>query len=73
MARVSIRLNGAFGALCAAVGCTGTLVIWVVLLCSWITHVVTCIKTSSWVLLVVGAIVAPIGVVHGFMIWLGLI
>ena len=39
---------------------------------AWITHVVVSIQTEQWVLLVVGALVAPVGVIHGFGIWLGL-
>ena len=32
---------------------------------AWLTHVVTCIKTASWVFLLAGAIFFPIGCVHG--------
>jgi hypothetical protein len=48
---------------------------------AWITHCATLIARladgngdSFWnaVLLVIGALFAPIGVVHGWMIWLGL-
>ncbi len=39
---------------------------------AWITHVVVCIKASAWILLAFGCIVAPIGVVHGVGVWLGL-
>lgn len=38
---------------------------------AWITHVIVCIQTSSWVLLVVGAFIAPIGIIHGVGSWLG--
>jgi hypothetical protein len=37
----------------------------------WLTHVVFCIKTASWGFLIAGAIFFPIGMVHGFMIWIG--
>ena len=36
---------------------------------AWLTHIVVCIKTATWVLLVIGIIVPPIGAIHGFMIW----
>lgn len=36
-----------------------------------ITHVVTCIKDDRILLLIGGAIAWPIGVAHGFGIWLG--
>lgn len=38
---------------------------------AWVTHVVVCIKTASWILLLFGAVVAPIGVIHGWGIWFG--
>lgn len=38
---------------------------------AWLTHVVTCLVAGKWGFLIAGAIFAPIGVIHGFMIWLG--
>ncbi|MBX5010855.1 hypothetical protein HJB67_12910 [Rhizobium lentis] len=38
---------------------------------AWVTHVIVCIKASAWVLLAFGCIVAPVGVVHGVGVWLG--
>jgi hypothetical protein len=40
-------------------------------LAAWVQHFYTCVMTARWVLLIAGAIVAPIGVVHGFGIWFG--
>lgn len=45
------------------------LVVWA--FASWLTHVVVCIKTASWGFLVAGAIMAPIGMIHGTGIWFG--
>lgn len=42
-----------------------------VALAAWITHVVTCIKDDRLTLLLVGAIAWPVGVIHGWGIWLG--
>lgn len=39
---------------------------------AWITHVVTCIQEEAWGFLIAGAILAPIAVIHGWMIWFGL-
>lgn len=39
---------------------------------AWITHVIYTISHELWVLLVVGALVPPVGIVHGFMVWFGL-
>lgn len=44
---------------------------WAICLCAWLTHVVVCIKTASWVLLIIGAIFFPIGIVHGVGTWFG--
>lgn len=38
---------------------------------AWVTHVVVCIKTTSWILLIFGIVVPPIGLIHGFGIWFG--
>lgn len=38
----------------------------------WVTHVINCIQTESWFLLIVGAFAAPVGVIHGWCIWLGI-
>jgi hypothetical protein len=39
---------------------------------AWLTHVVACIKTTSWALLIIGSIVFPISWVHGTGLWLGI-
>lgn len=38
---------------------------------AWITHVIACIQHAAWVLLAFGCVVAPVGVVHGVGVWLG--
>ena len=35
------------------------------------THLVYCFTHHAWVLLLVGAIAAPIGVLHGIGLWFG--
>ena len=42
-----------------------------VVFASWLTHVISCIAAGAWGLLIAGSILAPVGVVHGIMIWLG--
>lgn len=37
----------------------------------WFTHVVTCLKFGLWGFLIAGALVFPIGIVHGWGLWLG--
>lgn len=38
---------------------------------AWLTHVIVTIKAAAWLLLLSGAIFAPIGIVHGISIWFG--
>ncbi len=41
---------------------------------AWITHIVVCIAAntaSAVALLIIGIVIPPIGVVHGFSYWLG--
>lgn len=45
------------------------MIIWVAL--AWLTHVVVSIKTASWFLLIAGAIVFPVGCIHGTGVWFG--
>lgn len=54
---------------CAAVS------LWILsigaMLAAWITHIVICIQSQQWILLIAGAIAAPIGIVHGIGHWFG--
>jgi hypothetical protein len=45
--------------------------LWLVAVAAWLTHIVVCIKTAAWGLLIAGAILFPIGIVHGIGVWLG--
>lgn len=38
---------------------------------AWITHVVTCLMLGKWGYLIAGAIMFPIAIIHGVMIWFG--
>jgi hypothetical protein len=38
---------------------------------AWLTHIYVCIKAAAWGLLIAGAIFFPIGVLHGWGVWLG--
>lgn len=40
-------------------------------LAAWINHIVICIQDESWLLLLAGAILFPIGIVHGAGSWFG--
>lgn len=39
---------------------------------AWITHVVHTLTNGEWGFLIAGAILAPIGMVHGWLIWFGI-
>lgn len=38
---------------------------------AWLTHVIACIVAGKWGFLIAGAIFAPVGIVHGVGVWLG--
>ena len=40
-------------------------------LAAWITHIVTCLIQAKYLLLIAGAFIAPVGVIHGIGIWFG--
>lgn len=41
------------------------------MIAAWLTSIVNCIMTEKWILLVVDLVFAPIGVLHGLMVWFG--
>lgn len=38
---------------------------------SWLTHVIVCLLQAKYVLLLAGAIVFPVGMIHGIGLWFG--
>ena len=47
------------------------IVIFIATFGAWLQHVIYCITYEKWGFLVAGAIMAPIGIVHGWGIWFG--
>lgn len=45
---------------------------WIACIAAWITHIITCIQTEQYLLLIAGGLIAPIGVVHGWGLWFGI-
>lgn len=39
---------------------------------AWVDNVIVCIQHQEWILLLIGTIVPPIGMIHGWGLWLGL-
>jgi hypothetical protein len=48
------------------------LVFFGALFVSWCTHIFTCLSEDQWGFLLAGAIMFPIGVIHGFGILIGI-
>jgi hypothetical protein len=46
-------------------------VLIVTIIAAWVTHVLVCLQTANLAFLIAGALLAPIGVVHGVGIWFG--
>lgn len=40
---------------------------------AWVQHFITTVSEEMWVLLVVGAIIPPVGVLHGWLVWFGVL
>jgi hypothetical protein len=38
---------------------------------AWITHVVSCVAAGAYMLLIIGALFFPVGIIHGVMVWFG--
>lgn len=57
----------------APLGCfIATILIVISTIPAWFTHIVVCIREEQWLFLIAGAIAAPIAVIHGWGIWLGI-
>jgi len=38
---------------------------------AWLTHIIHCLSTVKYLLLIAGALIAPVGVIHGVGLWFG--
>ena len=36
---------------------------------AWLTHVIICLAAGAWGYLIAGALLFPIAVIHGIMLW----
>jgi len=43
-----------------------------VALAAWFTHVIVCLSSAKYLLLIAGAFVFPVGIIHGVSVWLGM-
>ncbi len=37
----------------------------------WLTHIIVSIQAQAWLFMIVGALLSPVAVVHGWSVWLG--
>ncbi len=55
---------------------TSTFVMWVmfavIMVAGWLTHIIHCLIEAKYLLLIAGAFVAPVGVIHGIGLWFGI-
>ena len=47
------------------------LVFFFVVASSWVTHVIHCLFAAKYLLLIAGALIFPVGVIHGIGLWFG--
>ena len=48
------------------------LALWLTCIAGWVTHVIVCIQTAQWVLLIAGGLIVPVGIIHGWGLWFGI-
>ena len=46
-----------------------TALMYTVAVAAWVTHIIHCLLQAKYVLLIAGALVAPVGIIHGVGIW----
>lgn len=49
----------------------GQLIVVLAIFTGWITHIVISIQAQAWLFMIVGALLAPVAIVHGWSVWLG--
>lgn len=46
-------------------------ILFLTVLGAWVTHIIHCLIHAKYLLLIAGALIAPVGVIHGVGIWFG--
>ncbi len=44
-------------------------IISLTVIAAWLTHIITCFSDGLWGFLIAGAIMFPIGIIHGVWLW----
>ena len=47
----------------------GWIIASVICIAAWFNHIVTCLSEGLWGFLLAGAIMFPIGIIHGIWLW----
>ena len=42
---------------------------YIAMVAAWVTHVIHCLIAAKYLLLIAGAFVFPVGIIHGVGIW----
>ena len=45
--------------------------VWIACVAAWITHIVWCIQNREFLFMIAAGLIAPLGMIHGFCLWLG--
>lgn len=49
----------------------GIIGVWVLCVVAWLTHIIHCLLAAKYLLLIAGAFIFPVGIIHGVGIWFG--
>ncbi len=50
----------------------GIIVLGLTFIAAWITHIIACLSAAKYMLLIAGAFIFPVGVIHGVSVWFGM-
>ena len=53
-------------------GLLGLIALILTAVAGWFTHIISCLITGKYMLLIAGALVPPVGVIHGIGLWFGI-
>ena len=48
------------------------IILYIALVGAWLTHIVSCLLHGKYMLLIAGAFIFPVGVIHGIGLWFGI-
>lgn len=48
------------------------LLVLLTMFAAWLTHIIHCLMAAKYLLLIAGAFIAPVGVIHGIGLWFGI-